>query len=222
MGRIDYEIGIDEAGRGPLAGPVAVGAVIFKTKDKFRLKRVFKKIRGKDSKKLTARAREEWFEIIKNEEEKGNLYFAVSFVGARRIDKKGIVFAIKTALAQSLIKIDANPKNSKILLDGGLHASQKYLNQKTIIRGDESELSISLASIVAKVLRDRKMTRLAQKYPAYGFEKHKGYGTKYHCQQILKYGPSYEHRASFLTRILDNSKKDEKKTKNFKKNTKQL
>ena len=202
MRRIDHEIGIDEAGRGPLAGPVAVGVASFKTKDKRRLKRVFKKIRGKDSKKLTATDRKKWFEIIKTEEEKGNLHFAVSFVGARTIDKKGIVFAIKTALIQSLKKIDANPKTTKILLDGGLHAPQKYQHQKTIIRGDESELSISLASIAAKVLRDRKMIRLAQKYPLYGFDKHKGYGTKHHCEQILKHGLSCEHRTSFLTRIL--------------------
>ena len=198
-----YIIGIDEAGRGPLAGPVSVGAVVFKTKDKSRLRRVFKKIQGKDSKKLTAREREDWFVIIQKEEKQRNLRFAVSFVGARTIDKKGIVFAIKTALTQSIEKIGANPKNSKILLDGGLHARAKYLNQKTIIRGDESELSISLASIVAKVLRDRKMVKLAQKYPTYGFDKHKGYGTKYHRQQILKYGPSGEHRVSFLTRILN-------------------
>ena len=206
MRRIDHEIGIDEAGRGPLAGPVAVGAVAFKMKDKSRLKRVFKKIRGKDSKKLTAREREVWFEIIKTEEKKGNLQFAVSFVGARIIDKKGIVFAIKTALASSLRKINVNPKTTKILLDGGLHAPQKYQHQKTIIKGDESELSISLASIAAKVLRDRKMVRLAQKYPAYGFDKHKGYGTKYHCERILKHSPSCEHRVSFLTRILNDSK----------------
>ena len=206
MRRIDHEIGIDEAGRGPLAGPVAVGAVAFKTKDKSRLKRVFKKIRGKDSKKLTARERETWFEIIKTEEKKGNLQFAVSFVGARMIDKKGIVFAIKTALANSLRKININPRIASVLLDGGLHAPQKYQHQKTIIRGDESELSISLASIAVKVLRDRKMVRLAQKYPAYGFDKHKGYGTKYHRERILKHGPSYEHRVSFLTRILNDSK----------------
>ena len=202
MRRIDYEIGIDEAGRGPLAGPVAVGAVVFKTKDKSRLKRVFKEIRGKDSKKLTAREREKWFEIIKTEKKKGNLHFAVSFVGARIIDKRGIVIAIRTALSRSLEKVNTNPKTTNVLLDGGLHAPQKYQYQKTIIRGDESELSISLASIAAKVLRDRKMVRLAQKYPAYGFDKHKGYGTKYHCQRILKHGPSHEHRISFLTRIL--------------------
>ena len=202
MRRIDHEIGIDEAGRGPLAGPVAVGVASFKTKDKRRLKRVFKKIRGKDSKKLTATDREKWFEIIKTEEEKGNLHFAVSFVGARTIDKKGIVFAIKTALTQSLKKIGTNPKTTKILLDGGLHAPQKYQHQKTIIRGDESELSISLASIAAKVLRDRKMVRLAQKYPTYGFDKHKGYGTKYHCERIRQRGLSCQHRTSFLTRIL--------------------
>ena len=202
MRKISYIVGVDEAGRGPLAGPVALGAVIFKTKDKSKLTRVFKKIRGKDSKKLTAREREEWFKIIKNEEKRGNLHFAVSFVGARIIDKKGIVFTIKTALGNSLEKIDVEPKITKRLLDGGLQAPQKYLNQKTIIKGDESELSISLASIVAKVSRDRKMVRLSQKYPIYGFDKHKGYGTKYHCEQILKYGLSYEHRATFLTRIL--------------------
>jgi ribonuclease HII len=204
MKKLSYEIGIDEAGRGPLAGPVSVGAVIFKTKDKSKLKRVFKKIKGKDSKKLTARAREEWFKIIKNEEEKGNLHFTVSFVSARTIDERGIVFAIKTAIEDSLKKIKADPKDARVLLDGGLRASQKYRHQKTIIRGDESELSISLASIAAKVLRDRKMARLSQKYPLYGFDKHKGYGTKYHCEQILKYGPSCEHRVSFLTKILDN------------------
>ena len=195
-------IGIDEAGRGPLAGPVAVGAVAFKIKDKTRLKRVFKEIRGKDSKKLTAHGREKWFEIIKTEEKKGNLYFAVSFTGVKMIDKKGIVFAIKTALSRSLKKVDIDPKTAKVLLDGGLHAPQKYQHQKTIIRGDEKELSISLASIAAKVLRDRKMVQFARKYPVYGFDKHKGYGTKYHCQQILKHGLSYEHRTSFLTRIL--------------------
>ncbi len=205
MGRIDHEIGIDEAGRGPLAGPVAVGAVTFKTKDKRRLKRVFKEIRGKDSKKLTALDREKWFEIIKTEEKKGNLYFAVSFVGAKIIDKKGIVFAIKTALKCSLLKVEkfgASSAQINVLLDGGLHAPQKYQHQKTIIKGDEKELSISLASIAAKVLRDRKMVQFARKYPIYGFDKHKGYGTKYHCQQILKYGPSCEHRISFLTRVL--------------------
>lgn len=202
MKRINYEIGIDEAGRGPLAGPVAVGAVSFKITDKKRLKRIFKKIRGKDSKKLTERDREKWFGVIKDEEAKGNLYYAVSFVGAKKIDKKGIVFAIKIALSQSLEKLDADSKITKVFLDGGLHAPQKYLCQKTIIKGDESELSISLASITAKVLRDRKMVRLARKYPIYGFDKHKGYGTKYHREQIKRYGLSREHRVSFLGSIL--------------------
>jgi len=214
MKDILYEIGIDEAGRGPLAGPVAVGAVLFKMKDKDRLACVFKKIKGKDSKKLTPRRREEYFEIIKNEAKKGNLQFAVSFSSAKLIDKKGIVFAIKKALAGSLEKVSnlsGDCSQMSVLLDGSLHAPEKYFNQKTIIRGDESELSISLASIVAKVSRDRKMVLLAKKYPLYGFERHKGYGTKYHCQQILKYGPSREHRVSFLTRILNNSKLNKSK-----------
>ena len=199
------EIGIDEAGRGPLAGPVAVGAVVFKTKDKIRLRRVFKKIRGKDSKKLTAREREEWFGIIKTEERKGNLHFAVSFVGAHIIDRRGIVFAIKAGIKSSLKKLEkvATPFiQTQVLLDGGLKAPARYLYQKTIIRGDEKELAISLASIAAKVLRDRKMMRLALKYPLYNFDKHKGYGTSYHCEVLVRHGPSYEHRISFLNSIL--------------------
>ena len=208
-----YEIGIDEAGRGPLAGPVAVGAVLFKMKDKDKLARIFEKIKGKDSKKLTPRKREEYFEIIKEEAKKGNLQFAVSFSSAKLIDQKGIVFAIKKALACSLEKVSNSSLDYSqmvVLLDGSLHAPEKYLNQKTIIRGDESELSISLASIIAKVTRDKKMVCLAKKYPLYGFERHKGYGTRYHYQQILKYGLSHEHRVSFLRKILNPQKRFKK------------
>jgi len=107
------------------------------------------------------------------------------------------MYAIQTALYRSLLKIDVNPTQTQILLDGGLCAPQQYLYQKTIIKGDESELVISLASIVAKVIRDKKMRQYAAQYPKYGFEIHKGYGTARHRKKIQQYGISLLHRASF-------------------------
>ena len=95
-----------------------------------------------------------------------------------------------------------DPQTCLVLLDGGLKAPREFIYQKTIIKGDEKELSISLASIAAKVTRDAYMTKLAKKYPAYGFEIHKGYGTKKHREAIKKHGPSEVHRMSFLGRIL--------------------
>jgi ribonuclease HII len=99
---------------------------------------------------------------------------------------------------KKLEKLGVTAHRSKVLLDGSLKAPRRYVNQKTIIRGDDIEPVISLASICAKVLRDRKMTRLAKKYPRYGFEVHKGYGTKAHYKAIKKHGFSQEHRRSFL------------------------
>ncbi|MBI5400711.1 MAG: hypothetical protein HZB12_01160 [Candidatus Yonathbacteria bacterium] len=89
-----------------------------------------------------------------------------------------------------------------VLLDGGLRAPAHYSNQKTIIKGDEKELSIALASIVAKVARDKKMIALAKKFPAYGFEKHKGYGTRAHYEAIKKHGATKHHRKSFLKNVV--------------------
>jgi len=87
------------------------------------------------------------------------------------------------------------------LLDGGLHAPKEYTNQETIIKGDEKEMIISMASVAAKVVRDREMVEMAQKYPEYGLEKHKGYGTKAHYENIRKNGISPIHRVTFLTRL---------------------
>ncbi|MBU0722937.1 ribonuclease HII [Patescibacteria group bacterium] len=189
--------GIDEAGRGPLAGPVAVGAVLISTKNKKCLKCVFEKIKGKDSKKLTVSEREKWFQVIHAEQTKGNLQYTVSLVGAKIIDKKGIMYAIQTALRRSLLKINAKPTQTQVLLDGGLRAPQQYIYQKTIIKGDESKLVISLASIVAKVIRDKKMCQYAIQYPKYDFNLHKGYGTARHRKKLQQHGISLLHRASF-------------------------
>jgi ribonuclease HII len=196
-GNIRYVVGIDEAGRGPIAGPVSVGAVImpvsFDTK-------FFEGVR--DSKLLSAQKREEWFLKIKKEQSLG---FVVSLVGASVIDREGIVEAIRRALSRSLASVvrglSVSPKNTLVLLDGGLYAPEEYLHQKTIIRGDQSEAIISSASIVAKVRRDRYMTALSRSESAYGFERHKGYGTKEHFRLIKKHGVSDFHRKSFLKNL---------------------
>lgn len=189
-------IGIDEAGRGPLAGPIAVGAFAVKSKG------ILKRFRGvKDSKQLSELQREEWFREIKKQRLKGKILYAVSFSSCEVIDTKGITHATYSALNRCLKRLEkkafASPE-CRILLDGSLYASSRYPNQKTIIDGDAKEKIIALASICAKVTRDRKMKRLAKEFPEYGFEIHKGYGTKAHYRAIRKYGPSEAHRKSFL------------------------
>lgn len=194
--KVKFTIGIDEAGRGPLAGPVAVGVFAVRSK---AILNTFKGAR--DSKKLTPEARDRFFLQIKAAMKAGDVYFAVSHSAAGIIDKKGIVPAIKFALNRSLKKLEKlgiAPHRSRVLLDGSLKAPLRYLNQKTIIGGDDIEPVISLASICAKVLRDRKMTYLAKKHPRYGFEIHKGYGTKAHYKAIRKHGLSKEHRKTFI------------------------
>lgn len=184
-------VGIDEAGRGPLAGPVSVACVVIRSG---AVSKAFPKTR--DSKKLSPKRRDEWFEEIIRLKKEGALSCAVKLVGAHAIDSKGISFAIRQGITTILNTINV-PKNTPILLDGGLKAPEKYRHQKTIIKGDEKELSIALASIVAKVTRDRHMVRVAKKYPAYGFEIHKGYGTKKHVDIVRKKGVTPLHRKTF-------------------------
>ena len=198
-----FLIGIDEAGRGPLAGPISVG--VFSVNDKSLLKR-FKGV--KDSKQLSEKQREEWFKRIKEESrvcrQSGNksmIGYAVSFSSPKVIDERGLTYATKSALSRCLKKLEkggfANI-DAKVLLDGSLYAPKRYRYQETIIDGDAKEPIIALASICAKVLRDRKMKRLAKKFPGYGFEVHKGYGTKTHYRTIKRHGLSLIHRRSFL------------------------
>lgn len=184
-------VGIDEAGRGPLAGPVSVACVAIRSDT---VRKVFPKTR--DSKKLSPKQRETWFAEICRLKKEGALSYAVKLVGARTIDAKGISFAIRHGILTALNIIDV-PKNTHILLDGGLKAPEEYRHQKTIIRGDERELSIALASVVAKVTRDRYMVRIAKKYPVYGFEIHKGYGTSKHMRVLRKKGMAPVHRRTF-------------------------
>ncbi|MDO8604310.1 MAG: ribonuclease HII [bacterium] len=199
-----YNIGIDEVGRGPLAGPVAVGVISLNVKS---LKSKVGWGKGfKDSKKLSAKGREAWFVKINEARAEGWLEYAVAFVSPSVIDKKGLSHAIRTAITKALKDIDKikdGPLFCKVLLDGGLRAPAEYLYQETIIKGDEKELVIALASIVAKVARDKRMVALAKKFPQYGFEKHKGYGTHAHYEAIKKHGITPHHRKSFLKGVVE-------------------
>ena len=198
-----FLIGIDEVGRGPIAGPVAVGAFCISNKNLPKVRRIFKGV--KESKQLSEDKRESWFGIIEQTRKLKLVDFAVTFQSEKVIDTKGLSFAIKNALKISLNSVTSKskvkPNQVKVLLDGGLKAPTEYINQKTIIKGDEKEMVIALASICAKVLRDRKMNLLAKKHPKYGFEKHKGYGTRAHYDAIRKHGQLYLHRKSFLKKF---------------------
>lgn len=189
---MEYIIGIDEAGRGPLAGPVAVGAVMVEKNFDFRL------VAGvKDSKQMTPLARERMYERMREMQADGLLKFAVAFSSAASIDTNGIVPSIRAALSAALDSLGADPSVCRVLLDGSLQAPARFEMQRTIIRGDSLEPIISLASVAAKVQRDQHMLRMARKYPGYGFETHKGYGTRAHYEAIREYGLSELHRATF-------------------------
>lgn len=190
--------GIDEAGRGPLAGPVSVGIVYSSFPLHKEIQKELKEIKGKDSKKLSHEQRELWFEKIKIWKQESKLNFHVSLISAEIIDKKGISFAIKKAIKECLKKVEADCTTCHILLDGSLKAPQEFKYQKTIIKGDEKEPIISLASIAAKVTRDRHMVKLSRTYKEYGFEIHKGYGTLMHRTLIKRLGPSKIHRKTYL------------------------
>ncbi len=203
-----FVIGIDEAGRGPLAGPVAVGAVLIPRKFDWKV------VEGvKDSKQLRAQVREQIFEKMCELERVGKLHYAVAFSSHAMIDRRGIVPSIRSALRTTLMHLardfmanarwnlrgESLEESAEVLLDGGLVAPIAFGTQRTIIRGDETEPVISLASIAAKVLRDRRMEALAEQYPAYRFEEHKGYGTIEHRRIIAREGLCEIHRASFCT-----------------------
>ncbi len=192
-----YLVGIDEVGRGPLAGPVALCAC--KVPADFDMT-YFAGI--KDSKKLSEKKREEWFAKISALKAAGELDFAYVEIAALEIDTIGIAEAIKKAVGMVLEELKLDPMVTKIFLDGSLHAPKHFPNQETIIKGDEKIPVISAASIIAKVTRDRYMEGQAVLYPAYGFEKHKGYGTAGHCKAIKKHGLSPIHRRSFVKNII--------------------
>lgn len=227
-----FIVGIDEVGRGPVAGPVMVCAFIFLVPDfekQIKEYSIENKLPLRDSKKLTQKQKEKWVKYFKEERGKGNCDFAVSAISASDIDKIGIVPSIQKALNNSLNKITTqaiksasqdeqnlralpasglrrdsdfvHPATLHIYLDGGLKAPVEYVNQETIIKGDELHPVISCASIVAKVTRDALMDKYGLEYVNYGFENHAGYGTSAHYDAIKKYGLTPLHRKTFLKNI---------------------
>lgn len=188
-----YVIGVDEAGRGPLAGPVAVGVILLPAR--LNSWKRFQNLR--DSKHLSKRQRESWFARIRSD---GRIRHARAMVGARVIDRIGIVRAGNLAVARALRRLKP-ARGTKVLLDAGLRAPRRFEKQKSIVRGDETIPAIALASVVSKVVRDRALCRLAKRYPRYRFEIHKGYGTEEHYRMLGKYGLSIIHRRTFCTRL---------------------
>jgi len=151
----------------------------------------------RDSKQISELGREIWFETLRKLEAEAGVRYIVQFSSALYIDTHGIVPAIKSAVARGLRTLAVDPAETHILLDGSLKAPPRFMYQETIIRGDETEPLISLASIAAKVRRDHLMRRLNLRYPEYGFDVHKGYGTKAHRELIQKHGLCAIHRRSF-------------------------
>ena len=186
-------LGVDEAGRGPLAGPVAVGVVA--VPEGFDVAKEFLGV--KDSKKLSEKKREEIFEILETRAKTGDIKYKVEFESAEVIDEEGIAVAVRRALWRGVNVLAPDSALVHVSLDGSLKAPPEY-SQETIINGDELIPIISLASIVAKVSRDRLMLEMAKKYPKYGFEKHKGYGTKEHYEMLKKHGLCDIHRRSYI------------------------
>lgn len=184
--------GVDEAGRGPLAGPVVASAVIFRKSDE-------KLFEINDSKQLSVKKRDYLFDLITNEA----LDFAITFIDNTIIDQINILNASMLAMKLSIEKLKVKPDIS--LIDGNRFI-YKELNYQTIIKGDEKSVLIAAASILSKVTRDKFMINQSFKYPEYEFDKNKGYGTAKHIQVLKNNGTCDLHRNSFLKNILGTNK----------------
>lgn len=189
-------LGVDEAGRGPLAGAVVAGAVIipeyFSELDEIN-----------DSKKLTEKKREKLFEIIIEK-----CIVGIGISDEKEIDEVNILNATFSAMRKAISQVTEKAEFDVVLVDGN-HKIKGYMGkQEEVIKGDAKSLSIAAASIVAKVTRDRMMLEVAKEFPEYNFAKHKGYGTKLHREILLEKGPCKYHRKSFLKKILGDESQD--------------
>ena len=187
-----YIAGIDEAGRGPLAGPVVSAAVLVFKKD-FTEVRKIKSV--KDSKKLTEKKREEVFPLLTDN---SKLKWGIGIVSEKVIDRINILEATKLSMIKAIKDLEKRNKIKVdyIILDGKMKLNVS-INQESIIKADDKVFSVSAASIIAKVTRDRIMRKYDQQYPQYDIKKHKGYGTKEHLRSIKKNGPCKIHRMTF-------------------------
>ena len=219
---LKYLIGIDEVGRGPLAGPVTVCACMIPAS--LDVDRVFSKIasdkkikRLTDSKGLKEKDRDAWNGLIRDRAKShADIFFSIKSATAKEIDGKGIAVCIRALIIKCLAELQKkhgiNPDECLVLLDGGLKAPEVFINQETHIKGDVKFPVISFASILAKVHRDDFMKKISNAandakrsagtaYANYGFGVHKGYGTLAHRNEIKKYGLSDMHRRSFCRKI---------------------
>lgn len=183
-----YIVGLDEAGRGAVAGPVVAAAVILPLDDAARLKELEA---VNDSKQLTPRQRELLYDLICTHA----LAYGVGSTPAAAIDEIGILPANARAMEAALAQLV--PAGEYLLIDGRMKLRNLALPQQSVIRGDKLSLSIAAASILAKVTRDRHMTALEEEYPDYGFARHKGYCTRAHVAALETHGPCRIHRHSF-------------------------
>ncbi len=179
--------GIDEAGRGPLAGPVYAAAVVLP---------LGIEIDGlNDSKKLTEKKREVLFDVIREVA----LDYSIGVATEKEIDEINILNATFLAMHRAVEGLKNKPDYA--LIDGNQYPKIPFVMEETVVKGDAKSMSIAAASILAKVSRDRFMLEMANKYSQYQFEKHKGYGTKVHYEAIKEYGPSPIHRLTFLKKL---------------------
>ena len=178
--------GVDEAGRGPLAGPVCAAAVI--------LPRNIEIVGLNDSKKLSEKSREKLYDEICEKA----MSFGIAFASVEEIDEFNILNAAMLAMNRAIAQLEPQPELA--LIDGN-RSSAIEINSRCVIKGDAKCADIAAASILAKVTRDRYMLEMAEKYPEYHFERHKGYGTKLHYEALREYGPCEIHRPSFLRKM---------------------
>lgn len=178
--------GVDEAGRGPLAGPVCAAAVILP--DGLVIEGL------DDSKKLTEKKRDALYDIICEEA----ISYGIAFASVEEIEEMNILQATFLAMKRAVESLDVKPDLA--LVDGNQKPNLD-IQARTLVKGDAKSPSIAAASILAKVTRDRLMTEIAEQYPEYEFPKHKGYGTKLHYEKIMEHGISPVHRRSFLKKI---------------------
>ena len=179
--------GVDEAGRGPLAGPVCAAAVILPRNH------IIENVN--DSKKLSEKKREILFDVIKNQA----LSYSIAFATVEEIENLNILEATMLAMKRAVKGLNITP--DFVMVDGN-KCPEIDIKCESIVKGDANSMSIAAASILAKVSRDRLCYEYAKQYPQYSFDKHKGYGTKLHIEMIRKYGPCPIHRKSFLKKIL--------------------
>lgn len=195
-------VGIDEVGRGPFAGPMAICAVWYRATDHDKITSFFEGMN--DSKKVHVNKRRLFAKTAQDLQDQGLINYTLQYSSAQDIDQKGLTTCLRDSIERSL-KISAKEglqHHDYIFLDGSLKAPDSYYKQRTIIGGDGKVFAISLASVIAKVARDELMEEYGICYPEYNFGQHKGYGTKDHIKAIKKHGLCPIHRRSFLSKYI--------------------